>query len=84
MSRLHQMYLGYIETDEYVAGQTDGVEEANKVLGVQLGKISDRTLFAELDAAIARCNSEMEEQGFIFGFRYAVQLMTECGFKECV
>ncbi len=81
MERISEIYLNYIaETKEYNAdSQTDGVKAASKALYEQLGKITDKAFYLALEADIVDYSSQMEEQGFALGFKYATQL-----FKECV
>ena len=78
-SKIEEIYTGFINGDAY---NTIPKTEYARILmsGVDqiLEKMSDKDLQREFQDAVGRAESAGEVQGFVLGFKYAVQLLGEC------
>ncbi|WP_368233806.1 hypothetical protein [Anaerotruncus rubiinfantis] len=78
-SKLEEIYTDFINGDIY--GTIPKTEYARILMsGVDqiLEKVSDKDLRGEFQDAVGRAESAGEVQGFVLGFKYAVQLLGEC------
>lgn len=75
MSNIEKLYYNLHLLDEYYMDLPEVKEAGNK-----LEKAMGDELYRKYEDEICNCKAENEKQGFIFGFQYAVSLLT--GGKE--
>lgn len=71
MSNLEKLYYNLHLLDEYCKDLPEKKEAENN-----LEKAMGGELYAKYEDEICACQAANEKQGFIFGFQYAVSLMT--------
>lgn len=71
MNNLEKLYYNLHLLDEYYKDLPEVKEARNK-----LEKAMGDELYAKYEYEICNCIAENEKQGFIFGFQYAVSLLT--------
>lgn len=74
MSEIEKIYYNFNALCDDVAELEDTVESRRK-LQEKMG----REMFLKYDDAISDCCMYTEKQGFIWGFQYAMKLMTSQG-----
>lgn len=82
--RIKELYYDFNNNEEYARlGELPEVKDADaKICGRM--KCSDKEEYLEIEELITALGAASEMQGFVYGFRYATQLMSECmtGFSE--
>lgn len=82
---LKHLHSKYLQTEEY--GSSEETQAKNEFYFANMTKIEDivgEKLYNQIEDLINELDYYNHETGFILGFKYAVRLMTECGFKEPV
>ena len=78
MSTLRELYGIYGGSEEYAGfGEVREMRAARaKIKDWAKGMSKDD--YCELEGLVTACACAGEQQGFIYGFRYGVQIMSEC------
>lgn len=71
MSNIEKLYHNLYLLDEHYKDMPETKEAADK-----LEKAMGDELYVKYEDEICNCKAENEKQGFIFGFQYAVSLLT--------
>ena len=71
MSNLEKLYYNMHILNEYYA-DTEETKEAQNAMESAIGE----EIYSKCEDEICACMSANEKQGFIFGFQYAVSLLT--------
>ena len=88
MNRIRDIYSDYCASQEGEAfGEIPEVKELARIVRQALKRTTSKKKRLDVDNNFTECMTAYERQGFIMGFRYAVQLMNECyaiqeNFKE--
>jgi len=81
MEKLREMYYEFNGSDEFMelGDLPETVKARDELYDNVLSHIGEDD-YTDAEFTVAGFAAENEAQGFIYGFRHAVQIMTECGF----